>query len=532
MRIYKRHQIQPDETIYSWITRLYILGVFSSEAKFYAENFGTTKIRFHPYLPAHISSIASLTNSNSMDLLNNHTLYSLFRWFGVEKENELKQAMLSESGGEVVQKARLTNVNFSFYLGHKYCSCCVTEDTNRLGFPYFKLFHQIPGVDSCYRHGCLLHGLDCGDFGCDRHLLLPKLNARLMLASDLQVAFSKFTFQALAMAQSDNKFCQYKNVYHSLLNEQKLRTDNGQLLISKIVNNLKNFYPEGSFITKLGLPKNLLSFKFVAPLLRNKTHFPCHPTKHLILANWLFDGDIKSYIPKSNTEPEAHANRSIKISPDNEIIGLLRVGLSMNQIEKYTGKSRCYIRRVAELNNIPHRSNDSAYDTDLRHMVILQAQLGRHRKAISEMLGVGIGYIEQVISNTPGLVSWRKRFKVQVKISAAVKELHAAISQHPSWNRKDIKQHCNQSFFYLYRQARDILEELLPPKLLPHTPRKNWQEEDKRLFDAISLLPDARELSLTAIGYRVKDHAHLRRKLNDLPKTKALLKTFGKNRSK
>ena len=68
--------------------------------------------------------------------------------------------------------------------------------------------------------------------------------------------------------------------------------------------------------------------------------------------------------------------------------------------------------------------------------------------------------------------------------------------------------------------------------MLPHTPRKNWQEEDKRLFDAISLLPDAHELSLTAIGYRVKDHAHLRRKLNDLPKTKALLKKLGKNRSK
>jgi hypothetical protein len=180
------------------------------------------------------------------------------------------------------------------------------------------------------------------------------------------------------------------------------------------------------------------------------------------------------------------------------------------------------------LNNIAHQTNAQATSASTRHAVIIQAQLGRHRKVIAHNLKLGIGFVEQVISNTKGLVSWRKKLAVLTKIKAAYLELRGAKLKHADWFRKDFKAQHNQAFFYLYHHARKLLEAILPKKLFPQRATLDWNIEDERLYKSIRQLGGISHLSISAIGVKVKDRSHLRRNINKLPNTKALLIKLGR----
>jgi hypothetical protein len=67
------------------------------------------------------------------------------------------------------------------------------------------------------------------------------------------------------------------------------------------------------------------------------------------------------------------------------------------------------------------------------------------------------------------------------------------------------------------------LETILPRKQAPYRASIDWQKEDDRLYQAISNLNSIDNLSISEIGTKVADHGHLRKKLNELPKTKNLL---------
>jgi hypothetical protein len=72
------------------------------------------------------------------------------------------------------------------------------------------------------------------------------------------------------------------------------------------------------------------------------------------------------------------------------------------------------------------------------------------------------------------------------------------------------------------------LETILPSKKAPYRASIDWPKEDECLYQAISKLNAIGNLSISAIGKKVADHGHLRKKLNELPKTKNLLIQAGK----
>lgn len=59
----------------------------------------------------------------------------------------------------------------------------------------------------------------------------------------------------------------------------------------------------------------------------------------------------------------------------------------------------------------------NGFSLKIKNRVVFLAALGRHRKLISRHLKVGIGYVEQVIAYTPGLVDWRKKLKIFQQIN-------------------------------------------------------------------------------------------------------------------
>ncbi|WP_418930357.1 TnsD family Tn7-like transposition protein [Gilvimarinus xylanilyticus] len=528
MKIPYRHRIQPDETVSSFVARALRLSASPSRPSALAEVLGGARVRLHPYMTAHLKTIGRQLDVSAEELLSRHTLYPLFKWFGFDKYRRLKKAMLSGHGGCAVIASGLPHSKLHFYEGLKVCPVCVREDRARLGYAYYKLSHQIPGIGACHEHACRLIGVSGGDFGYDRYISMPPIEMEPELCSPIETRLALFSHNALELAKSSPQPIDYHRIYHDFLRGKGLRTRAGHVRLRKLVCQIINAYEDYDFSDSLGMPETLGTFKFIGPLLRRKTHYRCHPAKHLLLAFWLLDGEANHYLAKIPKEKGRHLDISKeRYGQEQLVLEFLEDGCSMRKIESTVGRSRSYIRHVAEIHGIPHGTNSMVYPEEIRRKVIALATIGMHRKTISSKTGVGVGYVEMVISNTPGLSQLRRDLRHQKKIEAAVEELTKIRSKHPGWLRKDIKSHCAASYFAIYNEDKELLETLLPPKTKPLPPGKNWQKEDARLSKALRALDLKPKTSLSEIDHLIVGHGFLLKHLNNLPLTASTLREMG-----
>lgn len=474
-----RHQIQEGESILSWLARWKTIGGFYDEKEMLLRLIGKQRVRIHPYLPHSIGLLADIIKIPAESLLFNHTLFPLFRFFNWDNSQELANAMVQEGCGSPTSIATISATKVAFYNGHKFCPECVREDRKQLGFGYFRIRHQIPGVVACDAHHCLLKAIQGGDLGYDRKFFNPPKISNFELASTTQIEFALYASKVFSLSKRLNSKTDYQGIYLHHLFDKGFVTQNGSLRIKKLFNELTTQINEKEFVGELGIPKYFFDFKFIGPLLRRKTHFPCHPSKHLLFSFWLFNGDANAFIAHvpERQKTQIPDNSADKKAVEDQTVKLLKCGISMEKISRIVNKSRCYIRRVAELHDIEHSSNANAYKIKIRNRVLSLAILGRHRKSISKQLKVGLGYVEQVISNAKGLVAWRKKLKEYRKIQLAIVELKKARNEHPEWRRKELKEHCNQAFFYLYHHSRKLLEKILPKKTKPTPPSKKDHQD-------------------------------------------------------
>lgn len=528
MKIAYRYQLRSDETVSSFVARALRLSVSPSHRSALSEVLGAAKVRLHPYLTAHLGIISRQLGVPTDELLVRHTLYPLFRWYGFDTSFRLKAAMLSDHGERAVIVAGLPQSKLHFYEGLKFCPVCVREDREQTGYGYYKVDQQVPGVEACFRHGCRLVGVDSGEYGYDRYIPMVPSDVEPALATASQVRLAEFGHEVLELARRFPRSVDYQEPYRRALNERGLLTQKAHLRMRLLKEHLKKEYDIYSFGSALGIPEPLSTFKFVGPLLRHKTHYRCHPAKHLLLASWLFNGDAGHYLTYQ-ASTTAFETKLMSAYPEQkaQVLNLLMGGSSMNEIERMVGRSRSFIRHIAEIHGIPHRTNALAYSEDIRNNVVKLAELGRHRRLIAIQLGVGLGYVEQVIGNTPGLAERRRSLRKQRRIAAAVEELRTIRDLHPNWRRKEVKEQCAQAYFAVYNHDKSLLETLLPPKTKLAGPRKDWAQEDLRLSQAIRGLNVNAAYSISEIDHLIGGRGFLRKSLEKLPTTRAALRELG-----
>ena len=320
MKVPVRHQIRKDETVFSWLARLYRTGTFFNERNALEVLLGRFKVRIHPYLPSHLSDLSESTQLPAEALLLEHSLYLLFWWFGLDPKCRLKEAMLANRGDRAIMLAGLPHAKLHFFEGLKYCSCCVQKNRRELGFGYFKVSHQIPGIEACAEHGCLLKGIASGDYGYDRHLLLPPVSEKKEERATKELLdFAVFLVAVFKYSMSVTQPLDYKEVYQVALADRGLLTPYKRIRLKKIVEDMTCYLELFPFGNRLGIPNELKSLAFVGPLLRNKTHYPCHPIKHLLFAYWLFQGCAEKFINACDvSQKKCKAN---EILASNTLVG-------------------------------------------------------------------------------------------------------------------------------------------------------------------------------------------------------------------
>ena len=452
--------IQPTETIFSFLVRWNKLLGLATDSDMCQLVFGKSKVRIHPYLPSQLAMIEQSISGASNDLLLNHTLFPLFAFFNPRGATKLKWSML-HSKQTVTSLAGIPHARIPLAFSHKWCPECVAESIKQKGFAILHIQHQIPGVISCSWHQCNLQMLLAGENALDRHFNL------IFPASDTLPSWNE-AFKFAQFANTVLEICKIgfeidlHVLYREHLSTKGYITTRGNLRLSKLQKDFSSMFENSRMIIESEAANFLKYAEFLGPLLRKRTSYPAHPLKHLIFTFWLFDADARKF--KQIIDPDNVQRHEMVFDrgQNTKVLKMLKLGMSMHQIEEQTGKSRCFIRRVAELNSIEHCSNSMVYPRSVKRAVQMKAIIGLNRMEIASELAVGIGYVEQVICNTPFLSEWRKHLWHQMKIKNAIRVLLQVAKEHPDWCRTQIRMAAKAEYALLYLHDKVLLNSCLP----------------------------------------------------------------------
>lgn len=524
--------IPVDEVPYSTITRFALLAGLRTPLVM-KDIFGTPRKRVHPYLPGKLQMFADFFELSVDEVIQNRTILPLFRLSQPSDVDSIRCAMKEKSDDKVLLRTAIAHSRFRVFYGLNFCPVCAQRDIKEVGFAYWHISHQIPGVMACSEHRCLLIPVPMGDGHKDRTLSLPPFSMiQSIQASSADIRFADFATQLVDFCRHHS--INYKKSYRYLLERKGMLSSNGKCAaISQVVEELIHFWNGIKFTrhTEPGIPDAIRGFGYVARILRTKTHSKAHPLKHILLACWLADCKVSNLVvsdteTSNQVEPKGYVKTQENI--ESTVLGLLKKGDSFNCIESKTGKSRCYIKRISELNKINHQSNSMAFPESIRRQVLIKAFYGIHREEIASLLSVSVGYVEQVISSEPMMSEWRKHLRIRKHVLSAYRELETIRKANPLWCRTRVRKNAQSAYFTLYNNDKSLIDKVMPQKTRPSTPPKNWQEEDERILQILKGLNDLCAMSLCEIGRRVNDHGNLRRRISKLPKSAMFLAKHGK----
>jgi hypothetical protein len=359
---------------------------------------------------------------------------------------------------------------------------------------------------------------------------LPYRNQASTTPSPTEVLFSRFCTSLLHDVQNQSSIKFLPDCYRRLLQEKKLITQHGQLRSAKIINELRQYWqelpPQSSVC--LSVPDDLLSFTYVADMIRNVDKYHCHPVKHLLFLSWLCDGKPLNAIKKPEVKVIYSSFLSSKNDStiiDNEILRLLQNGVSHNRIYAETGKSRTYIKRVASIANLYSFQDGSKINEGLCRSILIKGLYGTHRQVIATTLGLSVGAVEQVLSSDPWLIEYRKKLKLQVTGSKHKQTIKDYLKTHQISLRKDVKKACNAAFFWCYKHDKGWLNIILPPAKKSAVKKCDWSARDEELIERIKLEMKGCDtpISVTQLDNIIDGKKWLTRFISKLPKTRQLI---------
>lgn len=221
--------------------------------------FGNSKKRLHPYLPGLVEKFAEFFGLNAERVINEKTIYPLLRFAQPNDIAKIKNVMLNQTDDKVILNTAIAHSRFRLFYGLNYCPQCVEADTNKFGFSYWHITHQIPGVQICHLHNILLHSIPMGDGNRDRTLFLPPdATIEQLPVTQAQIKLAQFTSQLFSLCQVEN--LNYRQCYQHLLIAKGLQNPtSGGLKMANIVNLLSEYWRELQFTDhlKAGVPKYL-----------------------------------------------------------------------------------------------------------------------------------------------------------------------------------------------------------------------------------------------------------------------------------
>ncbi|WP_189438510.1 TnsD family Tn7-like transposition protein [Pseudovibrio japonicus] len=468
-------KVLPDELLFSRVVRCFeISGLVRSD--FLEEVAGSKRASIHPLLPNGIERFSRFTSESSRQLLWEQTMAPLFLACLADRAEVIQDAMLGERAGTPGRSCQLPCFKYHPKLVLKFCPECTKEDIKRFGVSYWHRAHQVFGVNVCSTHHKEL--LETKLHGRSRLLrgLLPPTNCISATTTLENAQFAEFACSKLINFSSGRK--SNTAAYRRMLKRFGYLTTSGRVRRQLLSAELYDLLSTLTAVDIQFKPTSRKDFRYVSGLL-DKNNVK-HPAIHLLFSYWI-SRTRKAPLPLKR--PKIRESRPcLGKEKDAECLALLAEGFSLTEIMLRTGRSRCYLKRLAALNCIETKKQPTKLTSD-RSVILLQlARKGFHRQIIAERLGISVGTVEMAISQAEGLVGHRKRCKYQSYRRRYKAQILRYRQRNPGALRKHIKKACSAAFFWLYLNERYWLEEALPtPTKAQAKPRVDWELRDKEL---------------------------------------------------
>ncbi|EMF9067472.1 TniQ family protein [Vibrio vulnificus] len=458
------------ECVYGLVARHHAASALRSLREKNRQLLSRSDIRINPQLPCMLTRISDVLNIESEQLLINGTAYPLVASTLASKKDRyrLRNAMLSESGGQIATLSRSTSSQLHFNHVLKYCPQCLETDRKKFGHGVWHTMHQLHGVLTCpiHRHWLIDTPLDAD--GLNKQFELPPTPYDSMTVDNptaLERAhrLSRFIFSWHEFTKVHQPVLLYE-VHKVWLTNQGYITEKGQIRQSQLKQHLYCYWQPLFSAHNSLIPSNLAEFNFMYGLLSKSSNR--HYLKHALLAAY-FSESAAEYFEYPTEVPPATIKYAETGGPDsNKIIHLLKQGMSLRSVAAATGYSVNYIAATAERENISFKHRFKQLNYALIDRIIRLAYRGMHRREISKICKVSVGTVEQKINAIKGLAEWRRRLRFFTKRFEAREALRTYTKSHPDATRNQVKNGTN-SYNWLFRHDKNWLNQHLP-KRLPH----------------------------------------------------------------
>lgn len=491
--------IHPDETLYSWCARYHRISGSVSAITTSLRLFGSKTGGFVVDFPGRIKHFSEVTASilgSPEQLINSHTLYTLYAAFRPKQTMAKVESLMLGSNVERVK----------FILGlpasraatsHplKFCPRCVHEELIEHGIAKWWREHQWPSVWFCPRHQTTLYYIpnsravnnltswitpDCLPDStpvCAPKMsghALPNLERLSYLTS--AIATSRLIFQPEIM----------RIVFTLRLREKGWIRPDGTINWTIL---------QDAFLAKFGNLEKLPGFDFIQGirgddfgslgLMLRTSQRKQHPTKYILLIDFLFESAdqffeiYNQHVATDNPDLLiSKIKQTGKITLDNKIYTLiLAKGLSLNGAAKALGVSVQRVISWANKNNIDYQKRPRKADPQLQLDIDKLIQEGASRSVMSKTLNVSRKWVTAYLSRNPDQREKWYETSHSTELVYRRSQFLEILASHPGANQKDILSIRGNPFQWLKHNDKAWLRDNMPF----FDTRRHTQETSKKI---------------------------------------------------
>ncbi|MDR7867743.1 MAG: TnsD family transposase [Sporomusaceae bacterium] len=276
------------------------------------ENGGCATVGFPSHIGRLINFLPSGTTLTAEGLINQHTLFPLFRPFlPVNRGDMILRYMIGEQGRLLYQTvgAMASGIPMLRYL--RYCQQCIREDINILGEAYWHRVHQVPGVGVCPTHYCKLSKSEICISPLSNKTIFYSVPTEVMRCSSVEPEVFAFPRTDIAKAvqwllKGESPVVGLENIrqrYVDLLYKKDLATFRGRIRQKEVAEAFNRFFSADFVDETFSAIESNQTETWLSRLLQ-KPRTACHPIRHLLLM--LFLGTTpEGFFSRSFEEPKS-----------------------------------------------------------------------------------------------------------------------------------------------------------------------------------------------------------------------------------
>lgn len=449
----------PDETLYSRECRGLITNSYS-KSQYLNIICGSSRGSLHPFLASDIDRLAKVVGEPPNDLLYGQSLNPLFARFLPKSADVLFS--FQSSANEITRSTQVSAFREKEKLDLKYCPLCAVEDIKEFGVSYWHRSHQIPGVESCFKHQHWLSHQGLVGRSHLTHGYLPKPTIGWSSPSYSE-AFSFAIFTRRFLDKLTQKGLMRSVDYMSLLKNKGLASDSGRIRRNVLVKELYLLSQKLIPFKSPLYPRSEEDFSYWQSLFYNTSQQ--HPFKHMLLLYYLASCNNRRKLELRDIEAE-------KMEIEKKCLDGLKRQLSLAEVGRRIGKSRSYVKAIALKNGYLNRLKCLTHKSCNFERIIFLAYKGFHRREIAKRVGVSVGTVEYSIALESGLAEHRRKCKKDSKRRRYKYQITHFLQSNKCANRVDVKRECNAAFYWLYKHEPGWLAAVLPSPLQPNPPGK------------------------------------------------------------